>query len=384
MPFDLNVKKEGLLNFSIQRETLLQTLQISVGVVERRHTMQILSNVLLAVDDRQLIVIGTDLEVELIGLAKLDKPIKNFRPTTVAARKLMDICRALPEESILKITASEDGKKIGIASGRSRFMLATLPAADFPRIPEQTNLVQFSIRQDVLKKLAEKTYFAIPQQDVRNYLNGMLLEIQDSFIRVVASDGHRLALNMEEFPAGKSDTFAQVIIPRKGVLELMRLLENSKDQVVVELNANYLRLKGESFIFTSKLIAGKFPNYARSIPKNINKQIIINRQDLKQAIMRVAILSNEIFRSVKFNIENGLLKLSTNNPEQEEAGEEMEVDYKGDQIEIMFNINYLLDILSSISSDKIVLNIKDGEGGVVIEDFDERNKSLYVVMPIRK
>jgi DNA polymerase-3 subunit beta len=164
----------------------------------------------------------------------------------------------------------------------------------------------------------------------------------------------------------------------------MRLLDNSKDQVVVELNANYLRLKGESFIFTSKLIAGKFPNYARSIPKNINKQIIINRQDLKQAIMRVAILSNEIFRSVKFNIENGLLKLSTNNPEQEEAGEEMEVDYKGDQIEIMFNINYLLDILSSISSDKIVLNIKDGEGGVVIEDFDERNKSLYVVMPIRK
>lgn len=384
MPFDLNARKEAPLTLNIARETLLKTLQVSIGVVERRQTMQILSNVFLNIENGQLIVIGTDLEIELIALASLDQPVKNFHPTTVSARKLMDICRALPEGSMLKITESEDGKKLSIASGRSRFVLATLPPTDFPRIPEQASVVQFRVKQNILKSIAEKTYFAIPQQDVRNYLNGMLLEIQDGFIRVVASDGHRLALNMQEFIPDKPDSFAQVIIPRKGVVELMRLLEDSDEEILVELNANYIRLKSEAFVLTSKLIVGKFPNYLRSIPKDIQKQIIIDRQELKQAIMRVAILSNEIFRSVKFVIQDNVLKLSTNNPDQEEAGEELEVEYKGTPIEIMFNINYLLDILSSIPSDKIVLNIKDGEGGVVIEDFENRNKSIYVVMPIRR
>lgn len=372
------------LELTINRDILLKVLQMSVGVVEKRHTMQILANILLKIVEGQLIVVGSDLGTEIIGLAKLAEPVKKFHDTTVSAHKLIDICRSLPEESIMRLTESEDGKKITVASGKSRFVLATLPANDFPLIPEQNENAEFFITQDILKTLISKTYFAIPEQDVRSYLNGMFMEVQGKNIRVVASDGHRLAMNVSELVSADENLFAQIIIPRKAAIELMRLLDDSDEELLVELNTNYIRIKSDDFIFTSRLISGKFPNYNKSIPKDSDKQIIIDRSLLKQTVMRVAVLSNELLRSICFQFQSNLVKLFANNPEQEEADDELTIEYSGPEMEIIFNINYLLDILNSVTSEKIILNIKDSDSASVIEDFDLRENCLHVLMPIRR
>lgn len=372
------------MNLTIKRETLLNTLQTAIGVVERRHTMQILANVLFSISANQLTIVGTDLEIELIGKTVLDTPTSDCQEIAIPARKLMDICKTLPDNSSLQIKETAKGK-ITISCGRSRFTLATMPAHDFPKMPMQSNSLQFTIKQELLKALAEKIYFTISQQDVRNYLNGLLLEINNEQIKAVASDGHRMAINIAEFTLGDNSS-CQIIIPRKGVLELMRLLNEGDENAVISLNNNFIQVQTESFALTSKLITGKFPNYSKSFPKELDKQIILDRNQLKQSIQRVGILSNEIFRTVRFQLQDNLLQLFANNTEQEEAVEEIEIDYKWEPIEIIFNISYLLDILSNISSEKVIFHIKNSETGTIIEEYDNADltKCTYILMPIRK
>jgi DNA polymerase III subunit beta len=369
------------MRLTVTREALLKPLQLVMGVVERRQTMPILANVLLKTIGHKLMVASSDLEVEILSPVEYESKSDNFHDITIPGRKLMDICRSLVDNSLLEIVASKG--QVIINAENSRFVLATLPANEFPLVPEQKGIIQISIAQNILKKLTAKVGFAVPQQDSRNYLNGMVLEIKDGNMRAIASDGHRLALITAGF-AEKNNAFAQVIIPRKGVAELMRLLDDSEEIVELSLNNNYIRLVGEVFTFTSKLIAGKFPNYNNSIPRGGKNHVIVPRDQLKQAITRVAILSNEIFRSVKLKIQKGLLQLSANNPEQETATENIELDYKGEDLEIVFNVGYLLDILHGIDTEKVSFTFKDNESGAVIEEYKGSNDLLYVLMPIKK
>ncbi|MCL5261139.1 MAG: DNA polymerase III subunit beta [Gammaproteobacteria bacterium] len=369
------------MKLTIKRETLLKPLQMVSGVVsERRQTMPILSHLLFSIQSNKLFITGTDIEVELLGITDLEESAPNAE-ITIPGRKLIDICRALPENSILNL--SESNNKVTIVSGRSRFSLATLPARNFPRTPEQDTVMTFNITQKALRNLIEKTAFAIPQQDVRQYLNGLLIEVKDGVIQVLATDGHRLALNSIE-TAIVDNSFAQVIVPRKGIFELQRLLTDSEEEVAISLNSNFIRVQGGDFVLISKLINGKFPNYNKILPKRGDKRIELNRNELKQSLIRVGILSNEIFRSTKFQLRDGILQLASNNPEQEEASEEISVDYHGDNIETIFNITYLLDIINAVNTDKISISLKDGESGAIIEEVNGSSNCVHVIMPIRQ
>lgn len=361
---------------------LLKALQLIIGAVERRQTMPILANVLLMTVETQLLIVATDTEIELIGAVSLAQKIK-IPNITIAGRKLLDICRTLPETSDVEIDFNEERERVIISAGSGRFNLTTLPAAGFPRIPEQTSIVQFSTKQKILRTIAEKTYFAIPQQNSRHYLLGMFFEIKDGVIKAAASDGHRLALYGIKTTSDQN-AFAQVIIPRKGVIELIRLLENSEEEISVSLNENYIRIIGRDFVYTSKLIAGKFPNYAKLIPQGNDKTVTIDRDTLKQAITRVSILSNEIFRNIRLQLQPNTLRLITNNPEQEEAMEDLPVTYHGEKFETIFNVNYFLDILNSLETEKVLLALKDNESGATVEEVDGTNECVYVLMPIRR
>ncbi len=370
-----------MLKISIKREDLLKPLQLVTGVVERKQTKPILSHLLLTAEDKLLTFIGTDMEVELHGLIHLEHAIKTPTQITLPGKKFLDICRSLPEESIVELT--EDNGRITVTCGRSRFVMASLPAKEFPRSPEQTPVMQFEIQQENLRTLIEKTSFAIPQQDVRQYLNGLLFEIKDGSIQALATDGHRLAVHSIPAPIVDS-SFAQIIIPRKGVFELLRLLENSNEEVALSFNSNLIQIKWKNFVLISKLISSKFPNYNKIIPKKGENRIEINCNELKAALTRVNILSNELFRSVHFKLHPDLLVLTTNNPEQEEALEELPIDYKGENLDIIFNIGYFLDILNVVKTEKISFFFNQGDGGVVLEDSDGKPNCLYVLMPIRQ
>ncbi|MEI8055647.1 MAG: DNA polymerase III subunit beta [bacterium] len=370
-----------MVKITIKRESLLKPLQLVAGVVERRQTLPILSHILVTLQDKDLTFIGTDLEVELCGLTHMEQAIEKPAEVTLPGKKFLDICRALPENSLLELT--EDHARITVSSGKSRFVLSSLPTRDFPRTPVQEKALEFGITQGALRKLIEKTSFAIPQQDVRQYLNGLLIEVKDGLIQALATDGHRLAMNSISSSV-VDNSFAQVIIPRKGVVELLRLLESSDEEVTMSFNNNFVRVKGDNFILTSKLISGKFPNYNKIIPKRGDKRVEINCNELKQALNRVGILSNELFRSARFQLHSNTLVLTTNNPDQEEAAEELVVDYQGESLNAIFNISYFVDILSIIETEKISISFKDGESGVVIEEVSGSTNCLYVLMPIRQ
>jgi len=370
------------MTLTIPTTQLCNTLQLIIGAVERQQIMPILANVLLMSVDQHLLIIATDTEIELIGTIPLPQKIK-MPALTIPGRKLLDICRALPENSSLTLDYSAEREQVLLTAGASHFTLTTLPAASFPRIPEQQAIVHFKIKQKVLRTLAEKTYFAIPQQNSRHYLLGMLLEVKDGTVKAAASDGHRLALYSIKTEIDKN-AFAQVIIPRKGVAELMRILIDSDEEISVDLNENYIRVIGPDFVFTSKLIVGKFPNYEKLIPPANDKIVIIERQALKQAIMRVAILSNEIFRNIRLQLQPNTLRLITNNPEQEEAMEDLPVTYHGTKFETIFNVNYFLDILNSLETEKVQLSLKDNESGATVEEVKGINYCIYVLMPIKR
>jgi DNA polymerase-3 subunit beta len=364
------------MKFTAAREALLKPLQAVIGVVERRQTMPILANVLLVAKDGQLAVTATDLEVELVANTEVE--VEGAGEVTVPGRKLLDICRALPDEAQAAIALS--GEKLGIKSGRSKFTLTTLPAADFPTVEDINAGQTLSLAQATLCKLLDKTHFSMAQQDVRYYLNGLLVETDGKHLRAVATDGHRLALCQVQLESKKMPE-QQVIVPRKGVLELQRLLSGDGD-VDLQLGSNHVRIELEGIRFTSKLIDGRFPEYERVIPQDTSNQLIADRELLKGALQRTAILSNEKYRGIRLIIRDNGVVLQAHNPEQEEAEEEIEVKYKGDDIEIGFNVNYLLDALGAIESGDVSLSVVDSNSSCLLRE-PRNDDCKYVVMPMR-
>lgn len=366
------------MHFTISREALLKPLQLVAGVVERRQTLPVLSNVLLVVEGQQLSLTGTDLEVELVGRVALEDAAEPGE-ITVPARKLMDICKSLPADALIDVRLDE--QKALIKSGRSRFTLSTLPASDFPTVEEGPGSLNFSVEQGKLRRLIERSGFAMAQQDVRYYLNGMLIEVSNGMLRAVATDGHRLAMCSMQAGIEQADRH-QVIVPRKGILELARLLSDQDAQVNVVLGQHHIRATTGEFTFTSKLVDGKFPDYERVLPRGGDKLVIGDRQTLREAFSRTAILSNEKYRGIRLQLESGLLKIQANNPEQEEAEEELVVDYSGAALEIGFNVSYLLDVLGVMTADQVRMTLSDSNSSALVQEADN-DDSAYVVMPMR-
>jgi len=366
------------MRFVISREALIKPLQLVAGVVERRQTLPVLSNILLVAEGNQLSLTGTDLEVELIGRVELDEPAQ-AGSVTVPARKLMDICKSLSDDARIELELT--GQKMVIKSGRSRFSLSTLPAAEFPNVEDSPQAMQLTLPQAALRHLIEQTGFSMAQQDVRYYLNGMLLEVRDGTLRAVSTDGHRLATAISDVEV-EDGTQHQIIVPRKGILELARLLQGGDNPVSLVIGANHIRANVGDFTFTSKLVDGKFPDYQRVIPRNGDKVLLGDRLELRQVFSRIAILSNEKYRGVRLLITDGMLQVMANNPEQEEAEETVAVDYEGGSLEIGFNVNYLLDVLSILNSDVVRFTLFDSNSSALIEGFEEPD-ATYVVMPMR-
>jgi len=366
------------MNFKIAREKLLKPLQMVSGVVERRQTLPVLSNVLLVLNESELSLTGTDLEVELIGRVAVDKAVKAGE-VTVPARKMLDICKSLPDDAIIDVSLSEN--KLVLKAGRSRFTLTTLPASEFPKVDDEPDTFSLSLPQTRLRELLESTSFAMAQQDVRYYLNGMLFEVAPSYLRVVATDGHRLAMETLEL-SNAIKQIQQLILPRKGIMELARLLDDADEPITLTFGQNHIRAQVASFTFTSKLVDGKFPDYNRVLPKGGNKVVIGNCQALRQAFSRVSILSNEKYRGVRVMLSTGELRILANNPEQEEAEELVAVEYEGDALEIGFNVSYLIDVLSTLTSTNARITLSDPNSSALLE-ADQGSDALYVVMPMR-
>lgn len=367
------------MKFSIDRESFLKPLQTIVGVVERRQTLPVLSNILMSISQNTLSMTATDLEVEMVARVELDNPEPG--DITLPARKIVDICRALPEGAKINISYDADKERASVRSGKSRFNLATLPVSDFPSVDEFSSKFSLEIPQKTLKRLIEKTSFAMAQQDVRYYLNGLLLEVSTDNVRSVATDGHRLALCSHECDCKPAETL-QIIVPRKGVMELVKLLDDSDNPVQLQVGNNHIKISLADFSFTSKLIDGRFPDYERVIPKNSDKHIQADRETLRQALVRTSILSNEKYRGIRLRLSNNILQAQANNPEMEEAEEEIEVSYQGEDLEIGFNVSYLLDALGSIGTDNIDMKLGDSNSSCVINP-DKDDSCVYVIMPMR-
>lgn len=365
------------MRFNISRDKLIKPLQTVGGVVEKRQTLPILSNILLQVSTDKLSMTGTDLEVELVASAPLENAIPG--EITLPGRKFMDICKALPENASLEL--SVDGDKAMLKAGKSRFTLSTLPASDYPATEAIKGTHQFELPQNQLKSLIDQTQFAMANQDVRYYLNGLLLEIENGLIRMVATDGHRLAMSELTTDIAIGDK-RQVIIPRKGVLELARLLGSDDSICGIQLNQNHVRITLGDTIFTSKLVDGRFPDYERVIPKGGDKVIHADRITLKEGLQRTAILSNEKYRGIRLTFKNATLVASVNNPEHEEAEDELPIDYQGAELEIGFNVTYLLDVLNVIKQDDVEITLSDANSSCLITGAGD-SASRYVVMPMR-
>ena len=366
------------MKLSIQRESLLRPLQIASSVVERRQTLPVLSNVLVNCRNNTLTLTGTDLEVEMIAKINLENGAEDGE-TTLPARKILDICRALPEAAT--ITLITEGDKALIRSGRSRFTLSSLPASDFPNIEPLVSPFEFSISQKALKSLIEQTQFSMAQQDVRYYLNGLMLELSPNRLRAVATDGHRLAISETAAEILINDN-RQIIIPRKGVTELARLLEDSDSQLRLQVGDNHIKVDLPDISFTSKLIDGKFPDYQQVIPAAPNKIVTCERLSLYQAFARASVLSNEKYRGMRLQLSNNQLKATVHNPEQEEAEEELEVQYQGDEFEIGFNVSYFIDALAAIKGDQVQVQFTDANHSCLVNGADD-TASRYVIMPMR-
>ncbi len=364
------------MKITTNRENLLKPLQMVGGVVERRQTLPILANILINAENGKLTVTATDLEVELRTTIGVEASAES--DFTLPARKLIDICRALPDEA--KIDIEVEGERAVIRTGKSRFTLGVLPAQDYPNMEPTSTVHTFSITEGTLKGLIEKTHFAMAQQDVRYYLNGMLLEQDGNTIRTVATDGHRLALSEEKLE-GEKQVF-QVILPRKAVLELARMLTDSDQELTVEVGTNHVRIRIGDTVFTSKLIDGKFPDYQKVMPVDTDKEVIADREQMRQALQRTSILSNEKYRGIRFKFKPDALELLAHNPEQEEAEEELEVAYKGEELAIGFNVGYLIEVFSVIPSKEVRMSLRDENSSCLIEAADGGG-SRYVVMPMR-
>jgi len=365
------------MRFTLQREAFLKPLAQVVNVVERRQTLPVLANFLVQVQGGQLSLTGTDLEVEMVSRIAVDDAQDG--ETTIPARKLFEIIRALPDGS--RVTVSQTGEKITVQAGRSRFTLATLPANDFPSVDEVEATERVVVPESGLKELIERTAFAMAQQDVRYYLNGLLFDLRDQLLRCVATDGHRLAL-CETALENSTGSKRQIIVPRKGVTELQRLLEGGDREVELEVGRSHVRVKRDDVTFTSKLIDGRFPDYEAVIPIGADREVKVDRESLRASLQRAAILSNEKYRGVRVEVTPGQLKISAHNPEQEEAQEEIEADTQVSDLAIGFNVNYLLDALSALRDEHVVIQLRDSNSSALVREASSE-KSRHVVMPLR-
>ena len=365
------------MKFSIQREALLQPITQVVGVVERRQTLPVLANFLMSAQDGRLSITGTDMEVELV--TAVDADVKATGEITVPARKLVDIVRMLPEG--VSVQAVLEGDKLTVSSGRGRYTLATLPATEFPATDQVETLEVIKIQEVKLKTLLEKTAFAMANQDVRYYLNGLLFDFHEGSLSTVATDGHRLAVCDLDADLGLSDD-RQLIVPRKGVIELSRMLSDGDETVEFAVGKNHVRLVKGKTVFTSKLIDGRFPEYRAVIPKGTDRHIRMDRNAFTQALQRAAILSNEKYRGVRLEAGEGSVRIIAHNPQHEEAIEELEAQLNFDQIAIGFNVTYLLDALTAIEAERIVMELKDANSSCLITS-DPAGPDRHVVMPLK-
>ena len=362
----------------IQREDLLKPLSQVCGGAERRQTLPILSNILLHHGDSELVLTGTDLEIEVVTRVAQVKGEPG--EITLPARKLLEICRALPAQASIEIKQDKD--KATVKSGRSRFTLLTLPASDFPNIETAQWEQTLPVNQKALKSLLEKTQFCMAQQDVRYYLNGLLFDLSGKQLRAVATDGHRMAVAVIALsnPAKKEQ---QLIVPRKGVQEIVRFLEDDDaKEVQLQLNANHLRINLNGLTFTCKLIDGRYPDYTKVIPESQRTRLRLKRETLRGTLGRVAILSNEKYRGVRLGLKSGSMKLVAHNPEHEEAQEEIPIDYKGEEIEIGFNANYIMDAIGALDSDEIEFGLTDANSSCTLNSPGDTSHQ-YIVMPMR-
>lgn len=360
------------------REKLLKPLQAVAGIVERKHTLPILSNVLLEGSGDTLSLTATDLEIQ-IGATARDLAMQQDFAITVSARKLLDICRALPET---KITLELDDSRLVLRGGKSRFSLQTLPAADFPRLSlaaAQEGKIRMS--QKEFRQLLHLAQFAMAQQDIRYYLNGLLLVLEDRQIKLVATDGHRLSFASAELEQAQEKR-SEVILPRKTVLELVKLLSDSDDAIEIELGQNQAHFAFSGINLVTKVVDGKFPDYNRVIPLNNKKIARIDRASLHQAMQRAAILSNEKFRGVRLVLTHGGLSIICNNSEQEEAQEDLEIAYADEPLDIGFNVSYLLDVLNNVDSSEVECAFSDANSSCLIT-LPGKDNFRYVVMPMR-
>ena len=361
----------------VARDALLKPLQAVSGIVERRHTLPILANVLLEQKDGQLSVTATDLEMQITAVA--DLPGKDGQSTTVGARKLQDLLRALPDDALVNVDAA--GSKMTVKAGRSRFNLQTLAAGDYPRISLGSEQLQtLTLPQKDFRSLLKRAEFAMAQQDIRYYLNGMLLVVDKGSLQAVATDGHRLS--WASIPVLGDYSRQEVILPRKTVLELAKLLADEDDPLTIDILANQARFRFGNVELVSKVVDGKFPDYNRVIPQGHTKTFVLDRAELLAALQRAAILSNEKFRGVRLVLTDNELKIICTNSEQEEAEEQLEVDYRGEGLDIGFNITYLLDVLQNTSSDKVALAFGDANSSALVT-IPGRDDYKYVVMPMR-
>jgi len=360
------------------QQEFLSLLQSVCGIVERRHTLPILANVLLKKNDAQLQVLSSDLEIQIKNVGEMGGDAGGFT-TTVGARKLIDILRSLPSDQIISL--SSQNNKLVLQAGKSRFTLQTLPAEDFPLVQESAKFgALFSVPQRVLKDLLQQVSFAMAVQDIRYYLNGILFVVDGKQLSLVATDGHRLVYSNA---ALEQDVPKQeVILPRKTVLEMQRLLSDSDATIDIQFANNQAKFSFGTMEFVTKLVEGKFPDYNRVIPKNYKNLLSIGRVPLLTSLQRTAILTSDKFKGVRLNFEKNMLRIASNNAEQEEAVEELDIDYAGDDIEIGFNVTYLIDVLSNMTQEMVGIELSDGNSSALIT-MPQNASYRYVVMPMR-
>ncbi|MGQ0654622.1 MAG: DNA polymerase III subunit beta [Betaproteobacteria bacterium] len=361
-----------------KRDEILEPLSAVSGIIERRHTLPILSNVLIEAGAEGASFLATDIEIQITASSGV-RAGGEAKALTVGARKLLDILRALPESAEVSLQAQD--KRLVVKAGRSRFTLQTLPAEDFPRLAKPAGTASsFTLPQKDLRRLLSLVQYAMAQQDIRYYLNGLLMVIEDKTLKLVATDGHRLAY--ASAPLGAELARQEAIVPRKTVLELCKLLADSDAPVAVELSPTQAGFSFGSIALVSKLIDGKFPDYTRVVPAGHKNRMHTSRDSLRQALSRAAILSNEKFRGVRWVLAEGTLKIVSSNAEQEEAQEELEVRYAGDALDIGFNVNYLLDVLNNVSGAEVECAFGDASSSALIS-YEGEKDFKYVVMPMR-
>ena len=366
------------MNIKINRETLLKPLSSVSGIVERRHTLPILSNLLLEANSEKMVLTATDLEMQ-ISLA-INTAIGGELSTTISAKKLLDICRALPDNTEINMATSDS--RVTVKAGKSKFNLQTLPAVDYPVMTKAvgTDTVSISLGQSTLKRLFKQVEFAMAQQDIRYYLNGLLFEVNGNQLNIVGTDGHRLSFTSIHLDQNYNKT--EVILPRKTVIELIKLLNETEELVSVELYKGQVSFNFNDIQLISKVIDGKFPDYTRVIPEGHNNQFTIDRVQFLTSLQRASILSNEKYRGIRMMIADNNLKLISTNTEQEEAEEELEIHYQQDPIDIGFNVTYLIDVLTNIQDEKVNLAFLDTNSSCLFT-IPNNNDYKYVVMPMR-